>query len=127
MNKYETEAGQRWGNTETYREYSDKTKGYTEEKWVAVNDGLMAVFAEFSALKNSGASADSSDALALVAKLQAYISDNYYTCTSKILAGLGNMYVADERFRENINKCGDGTAEFVSEAIAVFRKGKKND
>ena len=80
----------------------------------------MSIFAEFAECKNSGASADSAEAQALVAKLQAHITANYYTCTDEILAGLGKMYVADERFKNNIDKYGEGTAEFVSNAIILF-------
>lgn len=81
---------------------------------------MMAIFAEFAMCKNSGASANFAEAQALVDKLQAHITANYYTCTDEILAGLGKMYVSDERFKKNIDKCGEGTAEFASEAIAVF-------
>ena len=116
-NDYKTEARERWGNTDAYREYAQKTKNYTKEKWTEANDGLIAIFAEFAALKNSGASADSAEAEALVAKLQAHITENYYTCSDEILAGLGKMYVADERFKKNIDKYGERTAEFASEAI----------
>ena len=49
-----------------------------------------------------------------------YITENYYCCTKEILAGLGQMYVADERFKNNIDKHADGTAAFISEAIAVY-------
>ena len=70
INDYETEARARWGNTDAYREHEQKTKNYTQEKWVEANNGLMAIFAEFAACKDSGASADSSEAQALVAKLQ---------------------------------------------------------
>ena len=80
----------------------------------------MAIFAEFAAAKANGARADSAEAQALAAKLQTHITANYYTCTNEILAGLGKMYVADERFRNNIDKYGEGTAEFASEAIAVY-------
>ena len=124
MKNYETEARERWGNTEAYRESEQKTKNYTKEKWAEANDGLMAIFAEFAALKNSGASADSTEVQALVAKLQAHITENYYTCTDEILAGLGQMYVADERFKKNIDKYGDGTAEFVSEGIRIYVEKK---
>ncbi len=56
-----------------------------------------------------------------IRKLQQFITDHFYTCTPEILAGLGEMYVADERFRENIDKAGgEGTAAFVSKAIAVY-------
>jgi len=124
MKNYETEARERWGATDAYREHEQKTKNYTKEKWAEANDGLMAIFAEFATLKTSGATADSAEAQALVAKLQAHITANYYTCTDEILAGLGKMYVADERFEKNINKCGDGTAEFVSEGIRIYVEKK---
>ena len=113
------EARERWGNTDAYREHEQKTKNYTKEKWAEANDGLMAIFGEFSVLNQSGASANSAEAQELVAKLQAHITANYYTCTVEILAGLGSMYVADERFKKNIDKYGEGTAQFVAEAIAV--------
>ena len=120
MKNYETEARERWGNTDAYREHEQRTKNYTKEKWAEANDGLMAIFAEFAACKDSGASADSTETQALVAKLQAHITANYYNCTDDILAGLGKIYVADERFKKNIDKHGEGTAEFVSNSIACF-------
>ena len=120
MKNYETEARERYGNTAAYHEHEQKTKNYTKEKWVEANDGLMAIFAEFAACKNSGTSANSAEAQALVAKLQANITANYYTCTDEILAGLGKMYIADERFKENIDKYGEGTAEFAAEGIRIY-------
>ena len=49
MNKYSTEARERWGDTSAYREHEQKTKDYKKEKWAEANDGLMAIFAEFAA------------------------------------------------------------------------------
>ena len=123
INDYETEARSRWGAIDAYREHEQKTKNYTKEKWAEANNGLMVIFAEFAACKGSGALADSAEAQVLVAKLQAHIMENYYTCTDEILAGLGKMYVADERFKKNIDKYGEGTAEFVADAIAMHIKG----
>ena len=122
--KYLNETRERWGNTDAYREHEQKTKNYTKEKWAEANDGLMAIFAEFATCKESGASADSAEAQVLVAKLQSHITANYYTCTDEILAGLGKMYIADERFKKNIDKYGDGTAEFASKAITAFCQEK---
>ena len=119
-NVYLTEARECYVSTGSYREYEQKTKNYTKEKWDEANDGMMAIFAEFAACKANGVSAASVEAQALVIKLQAYITANYYTCTDEILAGLGKMYIADERFKKNIDKYGDGTAEFASEAIEVY-------
>ena len=122
MKSYETEARERWGATDAYREHEQKTKNYTKEKWAEANNGLMTIFAEFAACKQNGTKADSNEAQALVAKLQAHITENYYTCTNEILSGLGKMYIADKRFKKNIDKYGDGTAEFAADAIAVYTK-----
>ena len=118
-NKYESEARKRWGATDAYREHEQKTKNYTKEKWAETNDGLMKVFAEFAECKSNGFAANSPDVQSLVGKLQDFITQNYYTCTDEILAGLGKMYVADERFKKNIDKYGEGAAEFAAEAIKV--------
>ena len=124
MKKHEIEARSRWGATDAYREHEQKTNNYTKEKWAEANDGLMAIFAEVAACKANGASADSKETQVLVAKLQAHITDNYYTCTDEILAGLGKMYVADERFKKNIDKNGEGTAEFAAEGIRIYVENK---
>ena len=123
MNKhYEVETRERWGDTDAYREHAEKTKNYTKEKWAEANDGLMAIFAEFAVCKQSRAKANSGETQTLVVKLQAHITANYYTCTDEILSGLGKMYVTDERFKKNIDKYGEGTAKFVSYAIAAYAK-----
>ena len=124
MKNYETEARSRWGGTAAYREHEQKTKNYTKEKWAEANDGMMAIFAEFAECKNNGYVANSPKVQSLVGKLQEYITQNYYACTCEILAGLGQMYIGDERFKKNIDKYGEGTAEFASEAIGVFCQEK---
>ena len=118
------ETRERWGKTDAYREHEQKTKNYTKEKWAEINDGLMSIFAEFAKCKNNGCSVNSPEAQSLVGKLQDYLTQNYYTCTNEILAGLGQMYVADERFKKNIDKYGAGIAEFASESIALFCQEK---
>ena len=122
MVNYEAEVKQNWGTTNEYREYSEKTISYTKEKWQEINNGLMLIFLKFSECKQHGCSAESDKAQALVMELQNYITENYYTCTKEILTGLGSMYVADERFKESIDKQASGTAEFVASAIAIYCK-----
>ena len=124
MKDYFNETRERWGDTSAYRDHEQKTRNYTKEKWSEANDGLMVIFAEFAACKESGASAYSAEAQAIVAKLQTHITANYYTCTDEILAGLGKMYVADERFKKNIDKYGEGTAEFAAEGIRIYVENK---
>ena len=120
--EYKAEVQQRWGKTEAYREYSQKTAGYSKESWSNMLQGMDSIFADFAACMNKGESADSPEAQKLAESLQRYISENFYHCTREILAGLGQMYVADERFKNNIDRHGDGTAEYASQAIACYCK-----
>ena len=117
--QYEAEAKQRYGETDAFKEHEQKTANYTKDKWQAVNDGLMNIFAKFADCKQNGNTAHSAEAQALVKELQEYITANYYTCTKEILASLGQMYVADERFKNNIDKQGEGTAEYISQALEI--------
>ena len=105
-----------------YKEYLEKTADYTKDRWIDISDGLSGVLSKFAECKKSGNAANSYEAQLLVKELQDLITDNYYTCTGEILAGLGQMYVADERFKNNIDKNGGGTAEFVSRAIEIYCK-----
>ena len=120
--QYAEEAKQRWGGTDAYKESEQKTVDYSAEKWGDVNAGMNVVFAEFASVLKDGKTPESEAAQSLVKKLQQYITDNFYTCTNEILRGLGQMYVADERFKANIDKNKSGTAEFVSEAIKIYCK-----
>ena len=120
--KYKAEAKEKWGKTDAWKEHSEKTGSYSKDKWQSAEDGLNAIFKAFAECKAVGNDICSESAQALVAKLQGYITENFYTCTRQILSGLGQMYVMDERFKGNIDKNGDGTAEFVSHAIAVYCK-----
>ena len=122
--QYRNEAKQRWGDTDAYKEYAQKSKGRSRESSRAILDGIEDVMHEFALCMLDGASPDCAPAQTLVKSLQAYITDNFYTCTPAILAGLGQMYVGDERFRKNIDRYGEGTAQFASDAIAVYCGGK---
>lgn len=114
-NKYADEVRQRWGNTEAYKENQQRDTDFSKAAAL-----LDAVFEEFAELNRSGTSPNDEPAKIQVEKLQQCITDNFYTCTNEILAGLGQMYVADERFKTNIDKHGEGTAEFVSACIKSY-------
>ena len=96
------EAHQRWENTSAYREHEQKTKNYTKEKWAEVNDGLMAIFAEFAACKENGASADSAEAQALVAKLQAHSPPTTTPAQTRFLQGLARCMLPTSDSRKTL-------------------------
>lgn len=117
---YAQEARDKWGSTDAYREHEEKTKGYSAEAWDSVTDGMDALMAEFAACRKNSSAPDSDAAQALVKRWQDYITAHFYTCTMEILAGLGEMYAADERFAANIDRHGEGTAMFMREAIRAY-------
>lgn len=120
--KYKNEVKEKWGQTEAYKEHSEKTKTYSKEKWNNLASGMDEIMAMFSVCMKNGSEANSVEAQELVRKLQNHISENYYHCTNEILASLGGMYIADERFKNNIDKHAIGTAEYISKAINFYCK-----
>lgn len=119
-NEYKAEAEKRWGKTEEYREFGEKTRSYSDEKWGEVNDGMNEVFRRFAELLKAGFSSDSDEAKKTAEALQGFITENCYTCTKQILLCLGQMYTSDERFRQKIDKHGEGTADFAARAIEAY-------
>ena len=118
--KYKDEAKEKWGKTDAYKEHAERTKNYSKQKWNDLAEGMDHIMAEFAVCMSMVKTPDSVEAQSLVKRLQDHISENYYLCTNQILAGLGQMYVADERFKSNIDKYADGTAEFICEAIEIY-------
>ena len=118
-NPYQAEAKAKWGQTEAYRQHAEKTKDYSRQKWNALSEEMDRIMADFALCMQKGETPDSPAAQELVKRLQAHITAHYYPCTDEILAGLGQMYVADERFQSNIDRHAEGTAAFICEAIAA--------
>lgn len=118
--KHKAEAKEKWGNTDAYKEHTEKTKHYSKDKWNNLANDMDNILAEFAVCMKNGEEPNSNEAQSLVKALQNHITENYYLCTNEILAGLGQMYVADERFKNNIDKHADGNAEFISRAIEVY-------
>ena len=97
MDAYAEEVKRKWGGTDAYSAYEEKRRGRSPEEEKKYGEGLM----------------------------QEYISAHFYPCTMEILAGLGKMYVQDERMRKRIDACGgEGTAQAASQAIEAFCRTK---
>lgn len=120
MNALEKEAKEKWGQTQAYKEYAEKQ--HSKENQDELAAGLDQMMAAFAACMKKGETPDSVQAQGLVKSLQDYITQNYYHCTNQILAGLGQMYVADARFKANIDKHTAGTAAFICNAISAYCK-----
>ena len=120
--KTRAEAKARWGDTAAYKQYEEKAGAYSAQDQNDLAAGMEQIMEAFAVCMKNDAAAVSAEAQALVRRLQSYITAHYYNCTDQILAGLGQMYVADERFRQNIDKHGMGTAAFIRDAIEAYCK-----
>ena len=113
--QYKEEVKAKWGQTQAYNEYTQKR----DRDYNKISDQLMSLFSEIGKLH--ALSPCDTKVQEKIRALQSFITKNYYNCTDDILNGLGQMYVCDERFKKNIDRAGgDGTAEFVSEAIKIY-------
>lgn len=120
LEAYRAEAKERWGGTAAYQAYEQQTKNDSDRQRKEAAEGLDRLMGEFALCMKSENAPDSQEAQALVGELQRYITKHYYPCTDEILAGLGQMYAADERFRENIDRHADGTAAFIRDAVELY-------
>ncbi len=118
--KYAKEAKEKYGNTQEYSQFLEKTNKYTKQDWDEVNSKMLVIFKKFADVMDKAPESD--EAQALVKEWQDYISDNFYHCPDEVLQGLGQMYINDERFKENIDKTKSGLAEYISKAIAAYCK-----
>lgn len=118
LRQYAGEARARWSHTDAWRQSEERPDGMGEEDWLAQAEEMNAIFRRAAALRDTDPAAP--EARGLVRTWQSFISGHYYNCTREILAGLGRMYGTDERFRRNLDRFGEGTAAFLSAAIAAY-------
>lgn len=116
--EYAAEAKQRWGKSDAYTEYEEKVSAYDDPQWKLLNGEGSYILREFG--ENRHLDPASKEAQALVKKWQEFITANFYNCTKAILSCLGEMYISDDRFTQNIDRYGQGTALFMATAIEIF-------
>lgn len=117
IEQYKEEAKAKWGGSKAYQEYEQREKSGQDFKEAASQ--LMKLFAEIGMLRQLPPADPAVQEK--IGALQSFITEHYYTCTTEIFRGLGQMYAADKRFKHNIDKAGgDGTAEFAKQAIEIY-------
>lgn len=115
---YAREARERWGATQAYAQSEQKTARYDREKWKEIDAATQQIYRKFAAhIKDDP---ESGELRGLVREWQEHITKYFYTCTNEILAGLGEMYVGDERFKDHLNAYAPGLAKCMSEAIRAY-------
>jgi len=119
-NPYEQEARERWGDAaidESKSKLAKRTNtpeqhAELQQEW----DTRMSVLAEVRHEDPASPRAQE-----VIGEWYAFL-DNFGTYSYEAFAGLGQMYVQDERFTKNIDKYGEGLAAFMCEAMGVYAR-----
>jgi DNA-binding transcriptional MerR regulator len=115
--QYEAEVEERWGDTDAYAESKRKTAAYSKDDWVRIKADMEEIGNRWVAVMRSGAAPDSAEAMDVAEDNRQHISRNFYECSPEMHAGLGRMYVEDERFTATYEAMAPGLAQYVSTAV----------
>ena len=118
LDEYVRQAKEAYGHTSAWQEYEQKAEELSDVQKNVLNAEMMSIFKAFGELMGKDPSC--AEVQAQVEALKAFITSHFYTCTSKILSGLGRIYAGGGSVTESIDRAGgEGTAVFVSQAIAA--------
>ena len=115
--RYDVEVEERWGDTDAYAQSKRKTAAYSKDDWVRIKAEGEDVEVRFAAALRAGVAPDSVEAMDIAEEHRQQISRYFYDCPPQMHAGLGRMYVEDERFTAHYDQRAPGLARFVSTAV----------
>ena len=117
VSDYDDEVQQRWGNTEQFRESTDRTSKYTHADFAAAKVDQQAVTERFATAFGNGVDYKSADVQAIVVAHREAISKWFYECSVEMQRNLALMYINDERFKKYYDGRVRGLAQYVHDAI----------
>jgi len=117
-NPYEAEARQRWGD-EAVDESKEKMKNLSPGEVEKLRKGFGGVHDQIEKLHASGVPVEDGRVQSAVAEHYEIVSLAWEP-SREAYVGLGEMYVADERFREVIGRGNDEMVEYLRDAMKVY-------
>ena len=115
--QYADEARERWGGTDSYAESQRRAARYTKEDWKRMQAEVADWGERYDALMAAGEPAAGERAMDMAEEHRQHITTWFYECGFETHCGLGEMYVADERFKEFYESMRTGLAEHLRDAI----------
>jgi MerR family transcriptional regulator, thiopeptide resistance regulator len=115
--QYADETKQRWGNTEAYQISAKRTKFYTEADWQKLKDEQAAIYADARAALEDGVRPDEPRAMDVAERHRLSIDRWFYPCSPKMHCGLADLWEADRRYADNIDKYGAGLTGYLAAAV----------
>ncbi len=120
---YEQEANDRWGDTDTWKQSQQRTKGFSKADWQQVKDDTDAFNAKLVAVFTSDAAPGSMKANAIAEEHLAALH-TFYDCGYDMQRNLADMYLADERFTKNYEDLATGLTQWLRDAIHANAEGQ---
>ncbi|MFK0106505.1 MerR family transcriptional regulator [Streptomyces sp. NPDC091217] len=115
--QYAEEAEQRWGGTEAYAESQRRAARYTKADWQRMKAEVDDWSERYAALVAEAEPPAGERAMDMAEEHRLHISAWFYDCPYDMHRGLGEMYIADERFKAFYDAMAPGLAEHLKEAI----------
>lgn len=123
IEKYQNEVKELYGNTNAHKEYKEKTKDYKKDDFDKIQQEMNKKLESIAIYMIKGF--DSKEVQGAIHEYREYINTNFYNCTIDIFRGLGELYISDKRFSENIDKIRTGLSEFLEKAIKFYCDNQK--
>ena len=120
--QYAAEAKQRWGHTDAYKISARRTKSYTEADWQQMKDEQAAIYADALAAREAGVRPDEPRAMDVAERHRLSIDRWFYPCGLQMHCGLADLWEADRRYADNIDKFGAGLTEYLAAAVRANAK-----
>ncbi|MEV8066026.1 MerR family transcriptional regulator [Streptomyces sp. NPDC085995] len=115
--QYAEEAERRWGGTEAYAESQRRAARYTKEDWKRIKAEVDGWGQRYAAVVAAGEPPAGEAAMDLAEEHRRHIGTYYFACPYEMHRCLGEMYVADERFKAFYDSLRPGLAEHLKDAI----------
>lgn len=115
--EYEEETKERWGHTDAYAESNRRTAKYTKADWQRFKDEQEAMGERMIALFDAGVPSDDPRSMDVAEEARLQIDTWFYPLSRDMHVCLGEMYVADPRFKANYDKMREGLAQWLCDAI----------
>ena len=121
LNKYENQAIEKYGK-ETIEDSKKRQSGKED----VVAEQFNEVFRSMAEYKKDGISIEESKVQSRVEDLYNHMNQYAFDCSVEVFSYIGKGYVHNPEFKSNIDKLGEGVAEYTSKAIEVYCSSRLN-
>lgn len=121
LNKYENQAVEKYGK-ETIDESKRRQTGREEH----VAEKFNNVFRSMAKFKNEDIAIEEKEVQSKVDDLYNHMNEYAFDCSVEVFSYIGKGYSQNPEFKNNIDKFGEGVAEYTSKAIEKYCNDRLN-